>query len=66
MEEGVVKETLKTNIGELFDFKQLLTGISGSGNNWYNWLCYVLIIDMLGHMDTMNMDASIKSKYWTQ
>ena len=34
MEEGVVNETMRSPIGELFDARQLLTDVSGSGNNW--------------------------------
>ncbi|KAG2468742.1 TBE protein, partial [Polypterus senegalus] len=34
MEEGVVNEMLKGPLGELFDSKQFITDVSGSGNNW--------------------------------
>ncbi|KAK9816636.1 hypothetical protein WJX72_003106 [[Myrmecia] bisecta] len=34
MEEGVVNEMLKGPLGEIFDTRQLLTDVSGSGNNW--------------------------------
>ncbi|GBG58831.1 hypothetical protein CBR_g231 [Chara braunii] len=34
MEEGVVKELLKGSLGELFDSRQYITDMSGSGNNW--------------------------------
>lgn len=34
MEEGVVSELLKGPLGEVFDHQQLLTDVSGSGNNW--------------------------------
>ncbi|XP_022083482.1 tubulin epsilon chain-like isoform X1 [Acanthaster planci] len=34
MEEGVVNELLKGSIGELFDHRQLITDVSGCGNNW--------------------------------
>lgn len=34
MEEGVVNGMLKGPLGELFDSRQLLTDVSGSGNNW--------------------------------
>ncbi|GMH40434.1 hypothetical protein BSKO_08338 [Bryopsis sp. KO-2023] len=34
MEEGVVNEMLKAPIAEIFDHRQLLTDVSGSGNNW--------------------------------
>ncbi|XP_005990949.1 tubulin epsilon chain isoform X1 [Latimeria chalumnae] len=34
MEEGVVNELLQGPLGELFDSKQLITDVSGSGNNW--------------------------------
>lgn len=35
MEEGVVNETLNGKLGELFDDRQFITDVSGSGNNWY-------------------------------
>ena len=35
MEEGVVGELLNGPLGEVFDSQQLLTDVSGSGNNWY-------------------------------
>ena len=34
MEEGVVGELLGGPLGEVFDSQQLLTDVSGSGNNW--------------------------------
>ncbi|XP_051926588.1 tubulin epsilon chain-like [Hippocampus zosterae] len=34
MEEGVISEILKGPLGEIFDSTQLLTGVSGAGNNW--------------------------------
>ena len=34
MEEGVVSELLGGPLGEVFDNQQLLTDVSGSGNNW--------------------------------
>ena len=34
MEEGVVSELLGGPLGEVFDSQQLLTDVSGSGNNW--------------------------------
>nr|WAQ15576.1 tubulin epsilon [Halisarca dujardinii] len=34
MEEGVVNELLRGPVGELFDHQQLITDVSGSGNNW--------------------------------
>ncbi|XP_071804090.1 tubulin epsilon chain-like [Asterias amurensis] len=34
MEEGVVNELLKGSVGELFDHRQLITDVSGCGNNW--------------------------------
>lgn len=36
MEEGVVSELLHSSLGEIFDHRQLITDVSGSGNNWYN------------------------------
>eukprot|EP00803_Ostreobium_quekettii_P008601 evm.model.scf_931.5 EVM.evm.TU.scf_931.5 scf_931:34632-42741(-) len=33
-EEGVVNEMLKGHLGEIFDKRQLLTDVSGAGNNW--------------------------------
>ena len=34
MEESVVGGLLKGPLGELFDNRQLITDVSGSGNNW--------------------------------
>jgi tubulin epsilon len=34
MEEGVVNSVLRSPIGELFESTQLVTDVSGSGNNW--------------------------------
>uniref|UniRef100_A0A5S6K0Q5 Histone-binding protein RBBP7 n=1 Tax=Xenopus tropicalis TaxID=8364 RepID=A0A5S6K0Q5_XENTR len=34
MEEGVVNEILQGPLRDLFDSKQLITDVSGSGNNW--------------------------------
>lgn len=35
MEEGVVNEILKGPLRDVFDCQQLITDVSGSGNNWY-------------------------------
>lgn len=35
MEQGPVSETLNGPLGELFDNRQFITDVSGSGNNWY-------------------------------
>lgn len=34
MEEGVVNQILQGPLREVFDSTQLLTDVSGSGNNW--------------------------------
>lgn len=34
MEEGVVNQVLQGALREVFDSAQLLTDVSGSGNNW--------------------------------
>lgn len=34
MEEGVTNDLLRGPLGEVFDQRQLITGVSGSGNNW--------------------------------
>ncbi|XP_077990397.1 tubulin epsilon chain-like [Glandiceps talaboti] len=34
MEEGVVNDLLKGPLGDVFDCQQLITDVSGSGNNW--------------------------------
>ncbi|GMF38600.1 unnamed protein product [Phytophthora lilii] len=39
MEQGPVTETLAGPLGELFDQQQLLTDVSGSGNNWAHGHC---------------------------
>lgn len=39
MEEGVVNEILQGPLREVFDSTQLLTDVSGSGNNWWETDC---------------------------
>ena len=39
MEEGVVNEILKGPLRDVFDCQQLITDVSGSGNNWYIYVC---------------------------
>ena len=34
MEEGVVGNLMKGPLREVFDYKQLITDVSGCGNNW--------------------------------
>ncbi|CEM27733.1 unnamed protein product [Vitrella brassicaformis CCMP3155] len=34
MEEGVVNELMRGPLRDLFDSRQLITDVSGSGNNW--------------------------------
>ena len=35
MEEGVVGEIMKGPLRDVFDHKQLITDVSGAGNNWW-------------------------------
>lgn len=35
MEEGVVNELLSGSLRDVFDHQQMLTDVSGCGNNWY-------------------------------
>ena len=35
MEEGVVNEILQGPLRDVFEHRQLITDVSGSGNNWY-------------------------------
>jgi tubulin epsilon len=42
MEEGVVSEIVNSSLRELFDHRQLITDVSGSGNNWYAKLLFEL------------------------
>ncbi len=39
MEEGVVSELFRSPLGEVFDHQQLITDVSGSGNNWFSNAC---------------------------
>jgi tubulin epsilon len=39
MEEGVVNSLLKGHLADLFDARQRITGVSGSGNNWAHGHC---------------------------
>ena len=41
MEEGVVSELLRSPLGEVFDHQQLITDVSGSGNNWLAIVSYI-------------------------
>lgn len=34
MEEGVLNQLLRSDLGELFDSRQFITDVSGAGNNW--------------------------------
>lgn len=34
MEEGVISQLLKSELGEIFDNTQLISDVSGAGNNW--------------------------------
>lgn len=34
-EEGVVRQVMDSALGELFEHRQLITDVSGAGNNWY-------------------------------
>ena len=34
METGPVSETYRGELGDLFDERQIVTGVSGAGNNW--------------------------------
>ena len=36
LEEGVINQLLKSDIGSLFDTRQLIKDVSGAGNNWAN------------------------------
>jgi hypothetical protein len=38
-EEGVVSQVLRSPLGPLFDSSQLLTDVSGAGNNWAQGYC---------------------------
>lgn len=37
MEEGVISEMMRGPLGSLFDHNQLISSVSGSGNNWSVW-----------------------------
>ena len=41
MEEGVVNEIMKSPLRDVFDHKQLISDVSGSGNNWYELFRHV-------------------------
>jgi len=44
MEEGVVSEVMKGPLSDVFDHRQLITDVSGSGNNWLVLLVTVVLI----------------------
>lgn len=67
MEQGVVSETLNGPIGELFDTRQLLTDISGSGNNWYMKKMENMVVNLIiGLMDIVCMDQSTEMDFWSR
>ena len=35
-----MSELLHSSLGEIFDHRQLITDVSGSGNNWYDGQYY--------------------------
>lgn len=43
MEEGVVNEILQGPLRDVFDSKQLITDVSGSGNNWWERILFYKI-----------------------
>ena len=44
MEEGVVNETLSGPLRDIFDCKQLITDVSGCGNNWYTNIYFFVLV----------------------
>eukprot|EP01105_Mastigella_eilhardi_P027076 TRINITY_DN816_c0_g1_i6.p1 TRINITY_DN816_c0_g1~~TRINITY_DN816_c0_g1_i6.p1 ORF type:complete len:450 (+),score=118.80 TRINITY_DN816_c0_g1_i6:28-1350(+) len=40
MEQGVLDQVMKGHIGELFDGRQLISDVSGAGNNWARGFCH--------------------------
>ncbi|VEL28515.1 unnamed protein product [Protopolystoma xenopodis] len=40
MEEGVIAEIMRSPLKDIFNFKQLITDVSGSGNNWAVANCF--------------------------
>ena len=36
MEEGVINQIMKSDLRELYEPEQILSDVSGSGNNWAN------------------------------
>ena len=64
MEEGVVSELLRSPLGEIFDHQQLITDVTGSGNNWLvkKTCVYGLPHSLLGQLEINYMVANIKSR----
>jgi len=50
MEEGVVNEILKGPLRDVFDCQQLITDVSGSGNNWLVY-CWTIEINDLKYFE---------------
>ena len=44
MEEGVVSEVMNGPLCDVFDHRQLITDVSGSGNNWSFILITVVLL----------------------
>ena len=55
MEESVIGELVKGQLGEVFDHQQLITDVSGCGNNWYGY-------DY--HYYMLNFDVALIQTLW--
>ena len=67
MDEGPVAETMTGPIRELFDDRQFITDVSGSGNNWYYNTAHdadnKTMNILLGLMDTVCTVLNTKKSY---
>ena len=60
MEEGVVNKILKGPLRDVFDCQQLITDVSGSGNNWYIYCpMFVHAYDLLVLIDVLTVNGAV-------
>lgn len=59
MEEGVVNEILKGPLRDVFDCQQLITDVSGSGNNWLVY-CWIIEIKYLKYFEYLKPELHVE------
>lgn len=64
MEQGVINQMMKSEIGEIFDERLFINDVSGAGNNWYIILLvlFLFVCYCLGLMGLESMVQSTKPR----